>query len=504
MIKVARIGKLLDGKYRVYSGKGKNLGTYSTYMEARKRLTQIEMFKHIKFKRKKAWNSLYNLVKTSEDKIFHVSCHVKLHTPIKPFDRKISEIETSDPNEIKVWMDEQMSNINVGGQHEFSFIEDGEKFRFRIEDVFFAITYGDLYFRFFPYTEKLTIDEVLNHMQEIKQSFKESYDKISLAEEKDPETLSATLRDLRKTQPDQIKDFLRAFQAAFEEGVENQIEEDLEETALMQAKQVCKIDKRSSWVLKMASDKYQNSNFTFYVKCIIDIGSENYNDRTGRLEDEIELPFTKENEDIISVWIDEKLSKIPIGMPYPQYLNSKQPPTQQPFDNTFTIKTVWFELYIKDAGVPIIWEPYFPLGSKWISSLEVIFKNFHKEINRYLALTDEELEEEFGIKKSSSLQPRLLKLAQSVIQMGQPELAGKGVAEIVKFLMQRIPASKQQQTLAKLRDKIWNLDEREIASKKSPATASLGQSITFIKTVLQGHSPEYIRSVLASTVKYLY
>lgn len=46
LIKVARIRKLPDGKYRVLSEKGKNLGTSNTKGEAEERLRQVEYFKH--------------------------------------------------------------------------------------------------------------------------------------------------------------------------------------------------------------------------------------------------------------------------------------------------------------------------------------------------------------------------------------------------------------------------------------------------------------------------
>lgn len=48
LIVEARIRKLPNGKYRVLSEKGKNLGTYNTKNEALKRLKTIEMFKHMK------------------------------------------------------------------------------------------------------------------------------------------------------------------------------------------------------------------------------------------------------------------------------------------------------------------------------------------------------------------------------------------------------------------------------------------------------------------------
>lgn len=48
IIKTAIIRKLPNGKYRVYSHSGRNLGTYNTRDEAKERLRQVEYFKHKK------------------------------------------------------------------------------------------------------------------------------------------------------------------------------------------------------------------------------------------------------------------------------------------------------------------------------------------------------------------------------------------------------------------------------------------------------------------------
>lgn len=100
--------------------------------------------------------------------------------------------------------------------------------------------------------------------------------------------------------------------------------------------------------------------------------------------------------------------------------------------------------------------------------------------------------------------PRMYKLAAAVIEMGSPEEAGKGIADIVLFLMTRINMDKRKESVNKLRDKIWHLNEHDISSKKTPASAALGQSITFIKTILNGHQPQYIREVLSNIVRNLY
>jgi hypothetical protein len=47
LVKVAKIRKLPDGRYRVLSQKGKDLGTYRSQKGAEKRLRQVEFFKHL-------------------------------------------------------------------------------------------------------------------------------------------------------------------------------------------------------------------------------------------------------------------------------------------------------------------------------------------------------------------------------------------------------------------------------------------------------------------------
>lgn len=97
----------------------------------------------------------------------------------------------------------------------------------------------------------------------------------------------------------------------------------------------------------------------------------------------------------------------------------------------------------------------------------------------------------------------MIKLAALTLDMGSPENAGVGIANIIKFLLQRISLENRNKSTINLRNKILNLDPIEISSKKTPATASLGQSITFIKTVLQGHSAAYISAVLKEVAKNL-
>jgi transcription termination factor NusB len=93
--------------------------------------------------------------------------------------------------------------------------------------------------------------------------------------------------------------------------------------------------------------------------------------------------------------------------------------------------------------------------------------------------------------------------AASAIELGNPEYAGKYLADIVKFLMRRISAEKRPKSIASLRQKIFYMNEYNMASKKVPASSAMGQSITLLKHILLEHPPQYIRAVLNNIVRYL-
>jgi len=99
---------------------------------------------------------------------------------------------------------------------------------------------------------------------------------------------------------------------------------------------------------------------------------------------------------------------------------------------------------------------------------------------------------------------RMYKLAAATIEMGTPDQAGKGIADIVKFLLKRISPQKRLEAYRTMREKIRKLDPVEISSKKTPASSSMGQSLTFIKTILIGHDIKYISSVLNNIIKNLF
>lgn len=105
--------------------------------------------------------------------------------------------------------------------------------------------------------------------------------------------------------------------------------------------------------------------------------------------------------------------------------------------------------------------------------------------------------------EASEQEKRLVKIAQTVMELGSPAIAGKAIANVIKFLVRKMPDSTRNSSLSSIKQRVSNLNEREIAGKKTPASASIGQSIAFIKNMLGGHPPEYIRSILKSTISNL-
>jgi hypothetical protein len=88
----------------------------------------------------------------------------------------------------------------------------------------------------------------------------------------------------------------------------------------------------------------------------------------------------------------------------------------------------------------------------------------------------------------------------SAIEMGDPQYAGKYIAEMIKFLMRKISVERRAKSISGLRKKIYSLNEHELASKKMPASSALGQAISLTKNILMMHPPQYIRDVLNSIV----
>jgi transcription termination factor NusB len=98
---------------------------------------------------------------------------------------------------------------------------------------------------------------------------------------------------------------------------------------------------------------------------------------------------------------------------------------------------------------------------------------------------------------------RLIKLAQVSTNLNDYKLAAVSIAKVIGFILSKVPYDKKPNAIAKLREKIMQLNVIEMANKKTPQTASIGQSITFIKTILNGRDPSYIQSILYELLRIL-
>lgn len=96
----------------------------------------------------------------------------------------------------------------------------------------------------------------------------------------------------------------------------------------------------------------------------------------------------------------------------------------------------------------------------------------------------------------------LEKLAQS-IALGDPYQVGREMAAVIGFILRSMPQNERASALANIKNKITTINAAEISSKSAPPTASIGQSITFVKTILNGLPYNYIKIVLDSTLKSL-
>jgi hypothetical protein len=101
------------------------------------------------------------------------------------------------------------------------------------------------------------------------------------------------------------------------------------------------------------------------------------------------------------------------------------------------------------------------------------------------------------------LNKKLVKSA-AVSELGNPAEVGQYLANIIRFIFNRLDPEQKAKSLENLRTKFYYTNADEIAQKTSPPTAAVGQAITFVKHVLFNQSPQYIRDVLDNVSRNLY
>lgn len=91
----------------------------------------------------------------------------------------------------------------------------------------------------------------------------------------------------------------------------------------------------------------------------------------------------------------------------------------------------------------------------------------------------------------------------AVSELGDSRAVGAYLANIVHFILNRVPPEKRLLARDNLKQKFALMNTDEVASKHLPDSAAIAQSITFVKHVLFNHDSNYIREVLNSLVNSL-
>lgn len=91
----------------------------------------------------------------------------------------------------------------------------------------------------------------------------------------------------------------------------------------------------------------------------------------------------------------------------------------------------------------------------------------------------------------------------AVSELGDSRAVGAYLANIIHFILNRVPPEKRLLARDSLKQKFALMGESEIASKHLPDGAAIAQSITFVKHVLFNHDANYVREVLNALVNAL-
>jgi len=104
--------------------------------------------------------------------------------------------------------------------------------------------------------------------------------------------------------------------------------------------------------------------------------------------------------------------------------------------------------------------------------------------------------------KTAGLKAMIVKTA-AAIELGNPDMAGKYLADLIRWMMKRISPEKRPKAIQSMKRKVYYTNEFAIAAKRTPPSASMGGALTLLKTLLLDHNPQYIRDILNNIVRYL-
>lgn len=96
-----------------------------------------------------------------------------------------------------------------------------------------------------------------------------------------------------------------------------------------------------------------------------------------------------------------------------------------------------------------------------------------------------------------------LSLVKQADELGTPDAVGLYLSNLIRFIFRRISSLNRNKSINNIKRKILALDEYNIAVKKLPPAASIGQGLVIIKHLMFGKDPAYIRQVLNSIANHL-
>jgi transcription termination factor NusB len=89
------------------------------------------------------------------------------------------------------------------------------------------------------------------------------------------------------------------------------------------------------------------------------------------------------------------------------------------------------------------------------------------------------------------------------IAVDPAEKTAESLFKIIQFLQYRVPKKNKKKYLNRIKGKVIKLSPAEMASKKIPLSATIGQSIAISKNILSGLSPVFINKVLEKLIRLL-
>lgn len=143
---------------------------------------------------------------------------------------------------------------------------------------------------------------------------------------------------------------------------------------------------------------------------------------------------------------------------------------------------------------------------KALMFLQTFKNNFDKLIkSKEHNLEEKALEKsiiDFSKDNELKINKKLIKNAD-ISEIGNAKSVANHMAHTIKFFLMRLKPESRAAAIKKIKEKIYNFSEVELAEKKMPASSAIGQAISFVKITLFNNNPTYIRDVINNLIGVL-